>query len=54
MLYWSALFLMIAIFAAVIGFGGVLADAAGIARVVFVLFLGLFGIALFRGAMDEH
>jgi uncharacterized membrane protein YtjA (UPF0391 family) len=53
MLYWSALFLVIAILTAVLGFGGLMPEASGIAKVVFVLFLGLFGISLFRAAMGD-
>lgn len=39
MLYYAAVFLLIAIIAAVFGFGGIAAGAAGIAKILFVLFL---------------
>ncbi len=46
MLYWSLLFLAIALVAALLGFGGIAAAAAGIARLLFVLFLILFLVSL--------
>ncbi|MGD1071972.1 MAG: DUF1328 family protein [Bryobacteraceae bacterium] len=46
MLYWAFTFLFIAIIAAIFGFGIVAAAAAGIARILFVLFLVLFAISL--------
>ena len=45
MLYWSLLFLLIAILAAMLGFGVVAFAAAGIAKILFVIFLVLFLIA---------
>jgi uncharacterized membrane protein YtjA (UPF0391 family) len=42
MLYWSLVFLVIALVAAVFGFGGIAATSAGIARILFGLFLVLF------------
>ncbi len=38
MLYYSAVFLVIALVAAVIGFGGIAASAAGSARWLFIVF----------------
>jgi uncharacterized membrane protein YtjA (UPF0391 family) len=49
MLYWAAVFFVIAIAAAVLGFGGVAASAAGVAKVLFVIFLVLAGISLLMG-----
>ena len=49
MLRWTLLFLVVAIIAAVFGFGGIAADAAWIARVLFVVFLILFLISLVFG-----
>jgi uncharacterized membrane protein YtjA (UPF0391 family) len=46
MLRWSLLFLVIAIIAAVFGFGGIAASAVGIARVLFFIFLILFVVQL--------
>jgi uncharacterized membrane protein YtjA (UPF0391 family) len=49
MLRWSALFLVIAIIAAVFGFGGIALAAAGIAKILFFVFLVLFLISLISG-----
>lgn len=48
MLYWALVFLLIAIVAGVLGFGGVAFAAAGIAKVLFFAFLIVFLLALFR------
>lgn len=37
MLKWSGIFLVIAIIAAVFGFGGIMESAAGIAKILFYL-----------------
>jgi uncharacterized membrane protein YtjA (UPF0391 family) len=42
MLYWALMFLLIAILAAVFGFTGISLAAAGIAKLLFFLFLVLF------------
>ena len=39
MLGWAVTFLIIALIAAVLGFGGIAAAAAGIAKLLFVIFL---------------
>ena len=39
MLYWAAVFFVIAIVAAIFGFGGIAAGAAGIAKVLFVVLM---------------
>jgi uncharacterized membrane protein YtjA (UPF0391 family) len=44
MLYWAVLFLLVAILAAVFGFTGVALAAAGIAKLLFFVFLVLFVI----------
>ena len=49
MLNYALLFLVIALVAAVFGFGGVYAAAAGIAKVLFFLFLVLFLVSLVMG-----
>jgi uncharacterized membrane protein YtjA (UPF0391 family) len=49
MLRWAILFLIVAIIAGVFGFGGIAAAATDIARLLFVVFLVLFVIALFLG-----
>ena len=49
MLYWSLVFLCVALVAGVLGFGGVSMAAAGIAKALFVVFLVLFLITLLAG-----
>lgn len=49
MLYWAAVFFLIAILAAVFGFGGIAAASAGIAKILFFVFVVLFVIALVAG-----
>lgn len=49
MLYWAAIFFLIAIAAAVFGFGGIAGTAAGIAKILFVVFLVLAAISLITG-----
>ena len=39
MLHYAVVFLVIALIAAVLGFGGIAAGAAGIAKILFVVFL---------------
>ena len=45
MLYWSLMFLVVALIAGVLGFGGISVAAAGIARVLFFVFLVIFVVA---------
>ncbi len=49
MLYWAMMFLLIALVAAVFGFGGIASTAAGIAQILFVVALVLFVLSLFMG-----
>jgi uncharacterized membrane protein YtjA (UPF0391 family) len=42
MLWWSVVFLVIAIVAGVFGFGGISVAAAGMGKILFVIFLILF------------
>jgi uncharacterized membrane protein YtjA (UPF0391 family) len=49
MLKWAAIFFLIAIAAAVLGFSGIAAGAAEIAKVLFFIFLLVFVIALIIG-----
>jgi uncharacterized membrane protein YtjA (UPF0391 family) len=46
MLSWAATFLIIALIAAALGFGGIAGSAAWIAHVLFVVFLVLFLVSL--------
>jgi uncharacterized membrane protein YtjA (UPF0391 family) len=49
MLGWAVVFLIIALVAAVFGFGGIVAASAGIAKLLFFIFLVLFVISLIFG-----
>ena len=49
MLRWALTFFIIAIIAALFGFGGIAATASGIAQILFYIFLVLFIIALIFG-----
>jgi uncharacterized membrane protein YtjA (UPF0391 family) len=49
MLHWALVFLVIAIIAAIFGFGGIVSAAAGIAKILFFIFLILFIVSLFTG-----
>jgi uncharacterized membrane protein YtjA (UPF0391 family) len=49
MLRWAAVFFIIAIIAAVFGFGGIAEGSAEIARVLFFLFLVVFIVSLIWG-----
>ena len=54
MLKWAAIFFLIAIVAAVLGFGGIAAGAVEIAKVLFFVFLILFVITLFMGMRRQR
>ena len=49
MLSWALTFLVIAIMAAIFGFGGIAGTAAGIAQILFYIFLAIFIISLIAG-----
>jgi uncharacterized membrane protein YtjA (UPF0391 family) len=49
MLSYARIFLVIAIIAAIFGFGGIAAASAGIAKVLFYIFLAIFVISLLLG-----
>ena len=49
MLYWAAVFFIIALVAAILGFGGVAEASMGIAKVLFFIFIILFIISLVVG-----
>lgn len=46
MLKWSITLLVVALIAAVLGFGGIAAGAASFAKILFYIFLGLFVLSL--------
>jgi uncharacterized membrane protein YtjA (UPF0391 family) len=49
MLWYAWVFLLVAIIAAVFGFGGIAVGAAEIAKILFFVFVVLFVISLFTG-----
>ena len=51
MLRWALGFFIIALIAALFGFGGIAMAASEIAKIIFLVFLILFAIALFRGTV---
>lgn len=46
MLYWALVFFVVALGAGVFGFGGIASASAGIAQILFFLFLILFVVTL--------
>jgi uncharacterized membrane protein YtjA (UPF0391 family) len=49
MLHWAIVFFVVALLAAVFGFGGLAASAAGIAKIFFFIFLVLAVLSLLAG-----
>ena len=49
MLHWALVFLVVALIAAVFGFGGIASTAAGMAQILFVIALVLFVVSLLAG-----
>jgi uncharacterized membrane protein YtjA (UPF0391 family) len=49
MLSWSVTFLIIALIAAALGFGGIAGTAVGIAKILFFVFIVLFLLSLVFG-----
>ena len=49
MFRWGIIFLVIALIAAALGFGGLAGTAAGAAKIVFVVGIILFLVSLFTG-----
>ena len=54
MLRWAVIFLIIAIVAGNLGFAGLMVAAAGIAKLLFYLFLILFLITLIAGLVNRN
>ena len=54
MLRWALLFFIVAIVAAVFGFGGIAAAATDVARVLFYVFIVLFVRALIFGRRGKR
>lgn len=53
MLRWTITFVIIAIIAGILGFGEIAGASAGIAKICFFIFLVLFVISLFKGALSK-
>lgn len=51
MLGWAVTFLVIALVAAALGFGGIAGTSAGIAQILFFIFIALFVVALIARAV---
>ncbi len=49
MLYWSIVFFVVSIIAAIFGFGGISEGTADIAKILFFVFLVLFVVSLIFG-----
>jgi uncharacterized membrane protein YtjA (UPF0391 family) len=54
MLYWAAVFLVIALVAALFGFGGIAAGAVEIAKILFFVFLIIFLVTLVIGLVGRR
>jgi uncharacterized membrane protein YtjA (UPF0391 family) len=54
MLYWALVFFIVAIVAAIFGFGGIAVAAAGIAKILFFIFLVIFLVALISGLVARR
>ncbi len=54
MLYYAGIFFIIALVAAVFGFGGIAAGAVGIAKILFFIFLILFIGSLIMGLIRRN
>jgi uncharacterized membrane protein YtjA (UPF0391 family) len=53
MLRWALIFLVVAIVAGIFGFAGIMVAAAGIAKLLFYLFLVLFLVSLIMGLVSR-
>jgi uncharacterized membrane protein YtjA (UPF0391 family) len=51
MLGWAVAFLVIALIAALFGFGGIASASAGIAQIIFFVFIALFVVAMIMRAV---
>jgi uncharacterized membrane protein YtjA (UPF0391 family) len=49
MLKWALIFLLVALVAAVFGFGGIASTAAGIAKVLFFIAIAVFAVTMVLG-----
>ncbi len=51
MLYWTLIFLVVALVAGLFGFGGIASASAGIAKIPFTIFIVLFLVSLIFGVV---
>jgi uncharacterized membrane protein YtjA (UPF0391 family) len=51
MLYWTLIFLVVALVAGLFGFGGIASASAGIAKILFAIFIVLFLLSLVFGVV---
>lgn len=49
MLYWALVFLVVALIAGALGFGGIAGTSVGIAKILFFIFLAFMIISLIAG-----
>jgi len=54
MLYYALVFFLIAVVAAVFGFGGIAVGSAEVARILFYIFLVLSGVSLIRSLLGRR
>ena len=54
MLYWAAVFFVIALVAALFGFGGIAAGAVEIAKILFFVFVIIFAVTLVLGLLGRR
>lgn len=54
MLWYAVVFFVVALIAAALGFGGVAGAAAGVAKILFFVFLVLFVASLVFGALRRR
>ena len=54
MLYYAAVFLIMCLIAAVFAFGGIVATAAGVAKILFFILLIAFVMSLILGLARER
>lgn len=54
MLRWALMFLVVALVAAIFGFGGIASTATGIAQILFVVAIIMFVVSLFAGFMRRN
>ena len=53
MLHYAAVFFVIAIIAAIFGFGGIAAGAVEIAKILFFIFIAIFVVTLIMGLLGK-